>query len=465
MPTILIEAGKRCPVVLDGSPRPDNEQYRGKAKVIFNDAILRSTHRWNSPQTHAIIALLALVLVSPVSAQDVLLWSDEFSSGDVPDPDVWSYDLGASGWGNRELQEYTSRPENARIENGELIITVLSQNTGAPFTSARIRSQDKVTVKYGTIEARIRMPDLADGLWPAFWTLGNSFSEVGWPACGELDIMEMGNSSAIQAGLVNQRVGSAAHWEHNGGYATYGKYYDAPAPLNEGYQVHRMEWTPDFVRTYVDGALIWEMAIDPENCADCTEFHEPHFMILNVAVGGNYPNILAPSGITAPLPAEMMVDYVRVYDNGHTEMGGSAGTVPNVYPGHSGSWYNADQSGHGFSVEIGSLADDSPYAVIYWYTYDVMGNPIFLVGQGVPEGKQVEVDFISPVGMVYGVFDPDTVTRESGGTGLFDFSDEDNGTFSYTPSDFTTSNWGHTAIESLPIVKLFGIPVRGSGND
>ena len=258
--------------------------------------------------------LLLLLLGAPLHAQDTLVWSEEFDSGDAPDPAVWSYDLGASGWGNRELQEYTDDAQNAFIENGQLVIRVLEQDSGAPYTSARIRTQDKVMVRYGTIEARVKVPDLADGLWPAFWTLGNNFSEVGWPACGELDILEMGHTSAIRDNVVNQRVGSAAHWENNDNYATYGLFFDSPQRLDDDFHLFRMEWTPDLVRTFVDDNKIWEMRIDSASCSDCTEFHEPHFMILNLAVGGNYTGILNEAGITASLPAEMHIDYVRVYE-------------------------------------------------------------------------------------------------------------------------------------------------------
>lgn len=424
--------------------------------------LLRTGRAWRYSNTRAALALSLFAFSQPALSDGILLWSDEFNTGGVPDTTVWSYDLGQNGWGNNELQEYTDNAENARIENGDLVITARKRDVGNGFTSARIRTQDKVTFRYGTIEARIRVPDLGDGLWPAFWTLGNNFPQVGWPACGELDILEMGNSSAISAGLVNRRVGSAAHWENNEQYATYGRYHDAPQRLDTDYHVYRMEWTPETVKTFVDGAKVWEMNIDPVNCGDCTEFHEPHFMILNLAVGGNYTGILGIDGITAPLPAEMRVDYVRVYDNGHTEMGGAALESPYINPAHSGSWYNDDQSGHGFSIEVGNGLGGSPLAVVYWYTYDTMGNPIFLTGQGEPNGTRVEIDFISPYGMLYGVFDKGTVERPDGGTGFFDFSDESNATFSYEPSEFSQLTWGHAPIESLPITKLFGIPVRGS---
>mgnify|MGYP001817315409 CR=1 FL=1 len=130
---------------------------------------------------------------------------------------------------------------------------------------------------------------------------------------------------------------------------------------------------------------------------------------------------------------------------------------PGIGVFHSGSWYASEQSGHGFSIEIGAREDGSPLAVVYWYTYDDFGNPIFLTGSGVPDGNVLEVNFKSPVGMVFGEFDPGTVVREEGGVALFEFSDKDHGVFDYVPSGFTASAWGHTPVESLPLVKLFGI--------
>jgi hypothetical protein len=221
-----------------------------------------------------------------------------------------------------------------------------------------------------------------------------------------------------------------------------------------------MDWTPDSLTTYLDGKELWTMDIGLDSCIDCEELHEPHFVILNVAVGGTFTGRLSQGQITAPLPAEMRVDYVRIYDNGHTELSGSGLTnePPAIGPAHSGSWYQPEQDGHGFSLEFGEQLNGTPLAVAYWYTYDDAGNPIFMVGTGVPEANRVTIDFVSPVGMVYGEFDPASVVREDGGTGVFEFADRDTGSFSYTPSDFTVTAWGHTAIEDLPLVKLFGVP-------
>lgn len=279
------------------------------------------------------LAVMALAMQATGFADDsrknqpVLVWSEEFDAGAVPDETTWNFDIGANGWGNRELQSYTSQPSNARIENGYLVITARQhENEDEPFTSARIHTQDKVEFQYGILVARIKLPELGDGLWPAFWALGSSFSEVGWPECGELDVMELGHSEAISDGVVNRRVGSAAHWEHDGEHALYHDSLDAPADLDDGFHTFRMTWTPEFVRTSVDGEPVWTMDLRKRSCSDCDEFHQPFFLILNLAVGGKYTGILGQEGITAPLPAEMLVDYIRIYDNGFTKLGGSAVT-------------------------------------------------------------------------------------------------------------------------------------------
>jgi beta-glucanase (GH16 family) len=425
-----------------------------------------AAYKHNSTVHWLICISLPALAITAGPAFGQVLWSDEFDTGSAPDSAVWSYDLGDNGWGNQELQEYTDNPENARVSDGNLVITARQKLVGSTpvgFTSARLRTEDKLMFRYGTVEARIKVPDIKDGLWPAFWTLGNDFSQVGWPNCGEMDIMEMGWRDAVSDGNANRWVSTTAHWEYQGSYANYGRVYSSqltePTDLFEGYHVFSMDWTPDTLTTYLDGREIWTMDISSGNCIDCEELHQPHFILLNLAVGGTFTGLLNQNQITAPIPGEMKVDYVRIYDNGFTELSGTAlsNEPPVIGPAHSGSWYWPDQSGHGFSIEFGEQADGSPLAVIYWYIYDDQGNPIFMLGSGVPEGNRVEVDLVSPVGMVYGEFDPDSVIREPGGSAVFEFSDRDNGTFSYTPSEFSSTNWGHTPIDVLPLVKLFGI--------
>lgn len=273
----------------------------------------------------AALAFVSLLVSTPTARAQI--WAEEFNTGTAPNPAVWGYDLGAGGWGNAELQTYTSDAANVRVEGGQLIITAREQllkGGRKSFTSARVKTQDKFTFKYGTIEARIMTPNVANGLWPAFWTLGNNISTVGWPACGEIDVLEMGSSAAIAAGVANRRVGSTAHWEYNGSHAQYGLTYDAPSNLNGTWRIYRMEWTPTMISTYIDNTWIWSIDISNPAGFDGEEFHAPHFLIFNLAVGGTYTGITLSSNITAPFPAELRVDYVRIYDNGYTVLGGSS---------------------------------------------------------------------------------------------------------------------------------------------
>ncbi len=436
---------------------------------LKRDISLSQADCFSNPRGFLLKSLLLILLLTGMGDTAIaqVVWSDEFETGTSLDSAVWSYDLGSSGWGNQEVQTYTATPDNVRVEDGNLVITVLKDTggeSGPAFTSARVKTQKRLNFKYGTIEARIKIPDLADGLWPAFWTLGDNFSEVGWPFCGELDVMEMGSSSAITQNVINRRVGSAAHWQGLSNQADYGQFFDTASDLDDGFHIFSMNWTPENITTYIDGQQIWTFRIKECASTDCDEFHKPHFIILNVAVGGTYTGIFNSDQITAETPAEMLVDYIRIIDNGYTELGGSSvPEIPPVGAEYSGSWYNPDQSGHGFSMEFGKAADESPLAVIYWYTYDSLGNPIFHVGNGVLDGATLQVQFESPYGMKYGEFDPDSVVRENGGTGTFTFSDANNGTFSYTPSAFSTTNWGHTTpIDSLPLSKIFAIPVSNT---
>ncbi|MBN2163083.1 MAG: glycoside hydrolase family 16 protein [Pontiellaceae bacterium] len=273
-----------------------------------------------------IIQCLTMAILSLSCTARAQIWSEEFNTGSLPDRDIWSYDTGAGGWGNAELQEYTTNSANARIEDGQLVITAIRQ--GNSFTSGRVKTQDKLTFKYGTVEARIQIPDLGNGLWPAFWTLGNNISSVSWPACGEIDVMEMGNAGAIADGVVNRRTGSTAHWESGGGHASYGLNKDVASNLNGSFHIYRMEWTPDAIKTYIDGIWIWTIDISGGAASDLEEFHQPHFFVLNMAVGGTYTGIYNASGITAAFPAEYRIDYIRLYDNGYTELGGTSTVTP-----------------------------------------------------------------------------------------------------------------------------------------
>ncbi|MEN6306190.1 MAG: Ig-like domain-containing protein [Anaerohalosphaeraceae bacterium] len=264
-------------------------------------------------------ALIFLLAAGTVYSD--LIWSDEFD-GPAIDKNVWTYDIGGGGWGNGELQYYTSRPENAYIEDGKLVIQALRESYGGrQFTSARLLTQGRFAFKYGTLEARIKMPDIADGLWPAFWLLGNNFGPIDWPDCGETDIVELGSRSALDAGLANRRLNAAAHWDYNGNYASHAVFTDAPVNLNEDYHLYKLSWTPTMMRAYLDGVEFWSLDISNPEASFLQEFHQSAFVVMNLAIGGwNYVKINEPAEITASFPARMYVDWLRLYSNPSTEI-------------------------------------------------------------------------------------------------------------------------------------------------
>ena len=223
-----------------------------------------------------------------------LVWSDEFNGTSV-NTSNWNFETGAGGWGNNEQQYY--RSQNASVSNGNLVITARRESFGgANYTSARMTTKSKRQFTYGRMEARIRIP-LGQGLWPAFWMLGSNISSVGWPRCGEIDILEHVNT--------NNTVYGTIHWDANG-YASYGGNTNT-TPAN--YHVYSIEWTSSAIKWFVDGAKYHEANI-LNNINSTEEFHRSFFFILNVAVGGNWPGQTIDN---SKLPASMYVDYVRVY--------------------------------------------------------------------------------------------------------------------------------------------------------
>lgn len=229
-----------------------------------------------------------------------LVWADEFNEDGAPDVSKWGYDIGAGGWGNNEPQFYTSRPENARVENGVLKITAKKENyEGAPFTSARINTQGKFSFKYGKVEVRAKLPE-GGGTWPAIWMLGANFQSLGWPASGEIDIMEhKGNEPG--------KIHSAIHTPSSYG-ATINSGSQTVSNVTGEFHVYAVEWTSQKIAFSVDGVVHYTYMPAVKN-SSTWPFDAPQFIILNVAMGGNFGGNIDPD-FTA---GTMEIDYVRVY--------------------------------------------------------------------------------------------------------------------------------------------------------
>lgn len=267
---------------------------------------------------------LYFLLSSPlfIYAQRQLVWSDEFN-GTTLNSSIWTYEIGDGcangncGWGNAELEYYTNSTNNVRVSNGNLIIEARRETMGGkPFTSGRIKTAGRVAFKYGTLEAKIKVPQAGNGLWPAFWLLGLTGGD--WPHNGETDILEMGSSAAIAAGAANRRVGATLHWwtENPGGYtghASYGTDTTTQVNLNDDYHLYKLEWDPHYITVYLDNSPFYQIDLTGGNGLNA--FQNPFYIIMNLAVGGNYPGINSAAGVTAPLPGDMMVDYIRLYQD------------------------------------------------------------------------------------------------------------------------------------------------------
>ncbi|MBU3010686.1 glycoside hydrolase family 16 protein [Polaribacter vadi] len=225
-----------------------------------------------------------------------LVWEDDFNTDGTPDAANWTYDLGAGGWGNNELQTYTDNAENAKVEGGSLIITAKADGSGG-YTSARLKSQGLRKFTYGRIEVNAKLP-ASQGTWPAIWMLGSNFPDVGWPKCGEIDIMEQTGSDK------NTTLGTC-HWfdEASQSKADYGT-TTTVANVDSEFHLYTLEWTDASIKIYVDGVSFYELT----NSSDLP-FNADFFLILNIAMGGTLGGTV-DAGFTEDT---MEIDYVKVY--------------------------------------------------------------------------------------------------------------------------------------------------------
>ena len=264
----------------------------------------------------ALTILLAAGFITPSYATYSLVWSDEFN-GTSLDANNWAADIGNGcpdlcGWGNNELQYY--RAENVTVADGNLVLTSLAQSFGgSSFTSGKVTSKGKQSFLYGRIEMRAQIPE-GGGMWPAFWMMPQDDVYGGWAASGEIDIMESANDMTTVGGTLH----FGGSWPDN--TSTGGSYSLGGSSFADDFHIYTVEWEPDVMRWYVDGVLFstktssqWYTDAAPGNPR--APFDQEFYIILNAAVGGNYTGCIEPGCITASLPQQYLIDYVRVYED------------------------------------------------------------------------------------------------------------------------------------------------------
>lgn len=271
--------------------------------ILFGIFLIASASSCNTDETQT------------VATFDNLVLEDNFDKDGVINTEIWNFDIGDGtaqgipGWGNNELQYYTDRSDNATVENGFLLITAKQEDfNGAQYTSARLQTKNKFQQKYGRFEARIRLP-YGQGMWPAFWLLGDDSDGEIWPQIGEIDIMEnVGDEPAQIFGTV--------HGPGYSGAESVSKSYTLEnTRVDTEFHVYGIEWGPNYINYYIDDVLYNQ--ITPDDIDEETNgqgewvFNDrPFYIILNVAVGGNLPG---PPNAETVFPQTMLVDYVRVY--------------------------------------------------------------------------------------------------------------------------------------------------------
>ena len=232
-----------------------------------------------------------------------IVWRDEFDGSEL-DLKNWTFDLGGGGWGNQEWQAYTDRPENVRLEDGMLVIEAREEEatfSGRPYSSARIKTQGLHAWQYGRIEARLKLP-YGQGIWPAFWMLGENITHKGWPASGEIDIME-------HIGREPDHIYATVHAPgYSGGNGVGTSITTSADSLRNDFHVYAIEWEENQIRWYFDDQEFFK--ITPEDVPGEWIFDHPFFIILNLAVGGGWPGY---PNTTTVFPQFMYADYVRVY--------------------------------------------------------------------------------------------------------------------------------------------------------
>ena len=252
--------------------------------------------------------------VTSTTAGPRLVWSDEFSGakGATPDPTKWGFQVGAGGWGNNELECYTTVRGNSALDgNGNLVLTAIRQpghicsdGKATDYTSARLTTQNKFTQEYGRLEMRAKVPT-SSGIWPAFWALGDNMPTVDWPQAGEIDVAEV-------VGKLPSTIHGTVHGPANaGGALEIGRTLDVGQPLSDAFHVYAVDWTPDGLTWSIDGKAYGTVTRTQVEAGGTWVYDHPFYLLLNLAVGGSFPG---PPDASATWPQGYAIDYVRVYD-------------------------------------------------------------------------------------------------------------------------------------------------------
>lgn len=260
-----------------------------------------------------------------------LVWEDNFNANVLDETNNWEIVVDGKGGGNKELQYYSRKNISVGKEpqTGESCLIITAKKQWYKFkhaTSGRVQTRNKMTFRYGKLEARIKVPKTADGLWPAFWMLGHDYPQTIWPKCGEIDIMEMGHSDGIENKVQDRLFNGACHWGEEFNYGKYPNYAKASTNeycLQKDFHLYTLIWDQQSIKMYLDldkypdNKPYFEMPINGKDEPDSPAryFNKPYFIIFNLAVGGNFPQIYNINKITALKTgdAEMYVDYVRLY--------------------------------------------------------------------------------------------------------------------------------------------------------
>ena len=278
---------------------------------------------------HLFTLFSVLCMAGMATAQDyTLVWNEDFTDGSL-DRNVWNIEVNADGGGNNELQYYCEKAVTVGAEptTGKqcLILTATKESAGGrDCTSGRVNSKNKMYYTFGRIEARIKFPNTANGLWPAFWQMGNNFDQVGWPRCGETDLIELGHQDAFAAGTQDRYFNGAMHvgrrWDQVWSEANSVTW---DYSVEDTFHIVSMVWTPTSIDMYMDDVPTpyFHANLEPNDDADYNRqlvFGKPNFVIANVAVGGNFPGIYAVNQVSALAngPRSMYIDWIRIYQRG-----------------------------------------------------------------------------------------------------------------------------------------------------